>query len=387
MLVLMVDRILSLLDRPGMRAVIKASVDWASAFSRTDPTKTISKFIKMGLRSSLTNILIEFLDNRQMTVKFNSEESSLFTLIGGGPQGSWTGQESYLVSSNDNADCVEQDNRFKYCDDLSVLEIVMLADILTEYNFLEHVASDVGVDQLYLPSQGLETQSNLNSIASWTEDNLMQLKESKTDYQIFTRSKTSFSTRLTVNNKYIERKEVSLLLGVWLQEDGGWDTNTEQLCKKAYARISMLTKLRYAGVSIEDLLHIYKQYIRTKLEYCSVVFHSSLTVQQSASLERCQAVCLRVILQDNYISHSAALEMTGLDLLADRRKARCLSFSLKCTKDTYNARFFPRNPNLDHTLEARKREEFKVNFCRTKQYLNSAIPYCQRLLNKHYQSK
>ena len=41
MLVLMVDRILSLLDRPGMRAVIKASVDWASAFSRTDPTKTI----------------------------------------------------------------------------------------------------------------------------------------------------------------------------------------------------------------------------------------------------------------------------------------------------------------------------------------------------------
>ena len=116
-----------------------------------------------------------------MTVKFNSEESSLFTLSGGGPQGSWTWQESYLVSSNDNADCVEQDNRFKYCDDLSVLEIVMLADILIEYNFLEHVASDVGVDQLYLPSQGLETQSNLNSIARWTEDNLMQLKESKTD--------------------------------------------------------------------------------------------------------------------------------------------------------------------------------------------------------------
>ena len=129
---------------------------------------------------------------------------------------------------------------------------------------------------------------------------------------------------------------------------------------------------------------LYKQYIRTKLEYCSVVFHSSLTVQQSASLERCQAVCLRVILQENYVSHSAALEMTGLDSLADRRKARCLSFSLKCIKDTNNARFFPRNPNLDHTLEARKREEFKVNFCRTKQYLNSAIPYCQRLLNEYF---
>ena len=53
MIVAMMDRVLSLLDKPGMRAVIAAAVDWASAFSRTDPTKTITKFISMGLRSSL----------------------------------------------------------------------------------------------------------------------------------------------------------------------------------------------------------------------------------------------------------------------------------------------------------------------------------------------
>ena len=91
------------------------------------------------------------------------------------------------------------------------------------------------------------------------------------------------------------------MLGVWLQEDGGWQTNTTQLCKKAYIRMNMLTKLRYAGLCIEELLHIYKQYIRTTLEYCSVVFHSSLTTQQANSLERCQAVSLRVILQESYI--------------------------------------------------------------------------------------
>ena len=89
----------------------------------------------------------------------------------------------------------------------------------------------------------------------------------------------------------------------------------------------MLTKLRYAGFSIEDLLHMCNKYIITKLEYYIVVFHSSLTVQQSASLERCQAVCLSVILQDNYISQSAALELTGLDSLADRCKARFLTFT------------------------------------------------------------
>ena len=33
--------------------------------------------------------------------------------------------------------------------------------------------------------------------------------------------------------------------------------------------------------------------------------------------------------------------------------------------------------------EVRDREEFKVNFARTKQYQDSAIPYCQKLLNEH----
>ena len=149
--------------------------------------------------------------------------------------------------------------------------------------------------------------------------------------------------------------------------------------------MNMITKLRYAGVCTEDLIFLYRQYIRTTLEYCSVVFHSSLTAKQSASLERCQAVSPRIILQDNYVSYSAALEMTALSQLSDRRQTRCLDFSVKCTKNKQNSRFFPKNPNLNNSLETRGREEFKVNFRRTQQYKNSAIPYCQRLLNEHWQ--
>ena len=101
----------------------------------------------------------------------------------------------------------------------------------------------------------------------------------------------------------------------------------------------------------------------------------------------CQAVSLRVILQENFVSYSAALEMTGLSRLSERRLSRCLDFSLKCRKDVHNARFFPLNPNLGNTLETRGREQFKVNFCRTKTYQDRAIPFCQRLLNKHWREK
>ena len=92
------DRVLSLLDKPGMRAALMASVDRASAFSRTYPTKTITKFINMGLRPSIVCILIELLEKRQMSVKWNGQESSLFPLVGGGPQGSWTGQVFFMFN-------------------------------------------------------------------------------------------------------------------------------------------------------------------------------------------------------------------------------------------------------------------------------------------------
>ena len=53
-------------------------------------------------------------------------------LPGGGPQGTFIGLIEYLVQSNDNAKCVEPDMRFKYMDDLTVLELVLLTTLLTE---------------------------------------------------------------------------------------------------------------------------------------------------------------------------------------------------------------------------------------------------------------
>ena len=64
-------------------------------------------------------------------------------------------------------------------DDLSVLELVMLSGLLTEYNFKQHVASDVGIDELYIPASSLQTQNNLNSIADWTRNNLMKLNKER----------------------------------------------------------------------------------------------------------------------------------------------------------------------------------------------------------------
>ena len=151
---------------------------------------------------------------------------------------------------------------------------------------------------------------------------------------IFTRSKEPFTTRLFVNQESLENAPVMQLLGVWISEDLSWDKNCQEICKRAYARLSLITKLKYVGVSTNHLLDIYILFIRSVVEYCSVAFHSSLTQKQSNKLEKIQKVCLKVIYGEDYTDYESAMRLSGLQTLSDRRLKRCLDFSLKCFHQT-----------------------------------------------------
>jgi hypothetical protein len=159
------------------------------------------------------------------------------------------------------------------------------------------------------------------------------------------------------------------------------------MVKKAFARMSMLTKLKYAGVPRDDLLDVYKLFIRSLMEYCAVVWHSRLTLEQSDKLERVQKISLKVILGEDYDSYDAALKLCNLETLFDRRGERCMSFAKRCIKHPVNKRLFPLNRDK-HDLHDETRERFTVNFARGEALKTSTIPYLQRMLNSdHTQSK
>ena len=383
MLVALLDKILLMLDESdGHAAVITSMIDWSSAFDRQDPTLAIHKFYKMGLRSSLIPILVSYLQERKMTVKVKGSNSSVYSLPGGGPQGSLIGGIEYLVNSNDNADFVDEDEKFKYVDDLSVLEFVCLAGLLCEYNFRLHVASDIAIDSYYLPPNNFNTQDNLNKISEWTNDNLMVLNEKKSKYMIFNRAQADFNTRLTLNGRTIDQVQEVRLLGVLLSDDLKFDSNTHDICRRAFARISMITKLKYVGVEEADLVEIYTLFVRSLLEYCCVAWHSSITQAQSYDIERVQRTALKVILGQSYTDYASALKRVGLDTLFDRREKRCLSFGLKCIKHPKHKRMFPLGETSED-VNLRVRNKFKVNFARKSTYQKSAIPYIQNMLNVH----
>ena len=210
----------------------------------------------------------------------------------------------------------------------------------------------------------------------------MKINEEKSNFMIFSRSKTNFNTRLKINSHELNQVKGAKLLGVHISEDLSWAKNCQEICKKAYSRINMLSKLKYAGMKTEDLVNIYILHIRSVTEYCSTVFHESLTSEEDRKLESIQRVALKVILGQNYNSYEEALDKTSLTTLYKRRQDRCLKFAIKSTKHPDYKQMFPLNSS-EGSHDTRDREMFNVNFAHTESYRRSAIPSLQRLLNVH----
>ena len=86
-------------------------------------------------------------------------------LPGGGPQGCTSGLLEYESSFNDKEYHVPQDKRYKFVDDLSILEKMNLILMgISEYNFKHSVASDIGIHQKCLTSANIQSQVYLNQI-------------------------------------------------------------------------------------------------------------------------------------------------------------------------------------------------------------------------------
>ena len=111
-----------------------------------------------------------------MKVKWHGHFSSERELNGGGPKGSTFGIWEYLSQSNDNAQCLDEEDRFKFVDDLSFLEVIYLLNVgIATYNIHAHVPSNIPTHNQVIMGNNLKTQSQLNSINEWTNQQKMKL--------------------------------------------------------------------------------------------------------------------------------------------------------------------------------------------------------------------
>ena len=130
---------------------------------------------------------------------------------------------------------------------------------------------------------------------------------------------------------------------------------------------------------IEDLNTIYISYIRSVLEQTAVVWHFALTEQNKQDLERVQKSACKIILKSKYTHYNKLLEILDIDNLNVRRTNLCKVFARKSERNSSLP--FTLSDNT-HPMIIRQPNKYKLIFCRTERYKNSAIPRMQEMLNQ-----
>ena len=239
----------------GSTAVLACLVDFSKAFNRQDHAILITKLCDLGVPGWLLKLVVSFLENRKMFVRYNGEQSRMFSLPGGGPQGSLLGLFLFLVLI-DGAGFDDQKNdvgnkitkkkvaelneiHMKYIDDLSLLESVNMNNLdqlpQTARTQPEPFRCRTGHQ---LVNSNSRIYSELQNIQSYAEDNKMKLNLEKTKLMLFNPCKNKdFLPDFKIENTQIELVEQCKLLGVVITSNLSWSENTSYITKKCYKRM------------------------------------------------------------------------------------------------------------------------------------------------------
>ena len=171
-------------------------------------------------------------------------------------------------------------------------------------------------------------------------------------------------------------------MGIIISDDLRWNLNTKNIVKKANARMELLRRVASFGASIEDMKTIYFLFIRSLLDQSATVWHSSLTEENCADLERVKKSAVKIILGDKYVGYKNSLLKLDMENLSDRRNDLCLKFAKKCVKNPKTKHMFPETMKKHH-METRMPDKFLVQHANTERFRKSSIIYMQHLLNEN----
>ena len=241
----------------SVRAVF---IDYAKAFDHVDHSTVIAKLRVLGVSDIILRWICSFLKDRQQRVKLSKTLSDWITLTGAMPQGSFLGPLIFIVLIDDlAAPCLIH----KFVDDTTLSEVLN-------------------------KNQNSLMPDYFQEILDWSSSNLMNINFNKTKEMILGSLKNDPPAALEASSNIIERVHTYKLLGVTLNDKLKWDNHVHSICSKASSRLYFLKLLKRSRVSIADLQYFYISIVRPVLEYACQVWHSSLTKEQSTSIEKIQ---------------------------------------------------------------------------------------------------
>ena len=355
-LVSLLDEIHRGLDKSGNYANL-VTVDFTKAFDLIDHTIAVRKLIDIGVSPSVVATICSFLSDRTQTLRYQGASSTPQQLTCGVPQGTKLGPIIFLVMVNDAASTTV--NRWKYVDDLSLVEVLS-------------------------KDQQSQMQQHMNTLTDWCRENSVTPKPQKCKVmQISFLRRDPPPPAVSINDTLLEVVSSLRLLGVTIQSNLKWDSQVQLMISRASRRLYILCCLRKNRVGVADLAFIYTMYIRPLLEFGVPVWSTSITIEQSLSIERVQRRALRMIVYPDRLHYEDTLQTLQIPKLSDRRIEILTKFgkSLLCSEQHRDI-LPPTRRELVPGRVLRNADDLHIPRLRTTRYKQSPVPSLVKLLNQ-----
>lgn len=324
-------------------------LDFTKAFDRINHNIVIEKLISMNVRSSIIPWISSFLTCRRQAVKIGSTVSQWLPVTAGVPQGTKLGPILFIIMLNDLRISSPQTSDWKYVDDITFSEVVK-------------------------ENESTVSQIELDKVNSWAVANDMRLNPSKCKEIIISFSRSiELPPALTINDSPLERVEYHNVLGVTIQSNLKWDIFIDRIISKASKRLHILRVLKRSGICSTELLKVYIALVRSVLEYCVPVWHTSIPAFLSDEVEKVQKRAFRIIYPDNHYDES--LLLSGCPLLSERRALLCKkTFEKICQPTSRLNNIVPQTRENCQNYGLRSNKTLTVPRCRTERFKHSFIP-------------
>lgn len=231
--------------------------DFKSAFDRVCHRLLVTKLSKFSVGERTAKWIYEFIKQNRNYVQIGENKSRTYTLASGVPPGSTLGPILFSIFINDVTEVVQHANVLLFADDI---KLMMEIGARTDTYCL---------------------QEDLNRIGEWCKTNCIFFNEDKCAIFTAYRTKNYINGVYMIADKQIQRKQEIRDLGILLDHRLSFAHHIEQLTAHARQLIGYIKRVSNGKFTKETQKTLYLAYVRSKLEFASVIWSPYLDVYKS----------------------------------------------------------------------------------------------------------
>ena len=284
--------------------------DFSKAFDSLNHNILIRKLSNMGISKDLTHFFKSYLTDRKQYVAYNGFKSTEYISCSGVPQGSVLGPLLFNIFINDLGQ--ELDVYFlMYADDVKLL----------------HRIFDI--------SDCVKLQNNISKLSAWCDENCLTLNVNKCNVMTFSTKDSNYTFNYSLDNEPLTRPSTFKDLGVTFDKKLSFINHIDTLVCDVNKTLGFIIRNGRDFSNISTLKLLYFSFLRSKLEYASLVWQPGYNIHTS-KLENVQRHFLKFLYlksQGIYppigFPQTELLRMFSMSSLSERRSNFAINFLKK----------------------------------------------------------